>query len=164
MLSPNNHCTGYLPPLQTLCIGKSMEAERLEICRCESVQILQAPNYCLAIASTRLLKAFNYLCYQLLPTVALTSIGQQHRARYQYKVLPNITIGIVKHCPILPSVLQAGWHCGTKSVNGCADLDQTYSNQASALTLFNTVMIITRIIMMITIFNTVMIIIFIIVY
>ena len=39
-------------------------------------------------------------------------------------------------------------------MNGCADLDQTYSNQASALTLFNTVMIITRIIMMITLFNT----------
>ena len=68
-------------------------------------------------------------------------------------VLPYIAIGIV-----------AGWHCGTKSVNGCADLDQTYSNQASALTLFNTVMIITWIIMLITLFNTVMIIIFIIVY
>ena len=43
-------------------------------------------------------------------------------------------------------------------MNGCADLDQTYSNQASALTLFNTVMIITRIIMTITLFDALMII------
>ena len=70
------------PPFQTLCIGKSMEAVRLEICRCESVQILQAPYYCLAVASIRLLKAFNYLCYQLLPTIAIASIGQKHRVRY----------------------------------------------------------------------------------
>ena len=85
-----------LPPLQTLCIGKSMEAVRLEICRCESVQILQAPNYCLAIASTRLLKAFNYLCYQLLPTITVL-----------LQVLAKSTEqGIsTKYCPILPSVL-----------------------------------------------------------
>ena len=82
------------PPLQTLCIEKSMEAVRLEICRCESVQILQAPNYCLAIASTRLLKAFNYLCYQLLPTIAVKSIAKSTEQGIS-----------TKYCPILPSVL-----------------------------------------------------------
>ena len=98
MLSPNNHCTGYLPPpLQTLCIGKSMEAVRLEICRCESVQILQAPNYCLAIASTRLLKAFNYLCYQQLPTIAVKSIAKSTQQGTSNK-----------YCPILPVSISIG--------------------------------------------------------
>ena len=85
------------PPLQTLCIEKSMEAVRLEICRCESVQILQAPNYCLAIASTRLLKAFNYLCYQQLPTIAVKSIAKSTQQGTSNK-----------YCPILPVSISIG--------------------------------------------------------